>query len=78
VINLRLANYSDWGEDNGKYTYTVSRRPAEIENSLQPHFELLNELKISDKVTLNSSLFLVIGNGFFDMTVPGLILIISE
>jgi iron complex outermembrane receptor protein len=63
---LRLANYSDWGENNGKYTYTVDRRPAEIENFSQPHFELLNELKISNKVTLNSSLFLVIGNGFFD------------
>jgi len=63
---LRLANYSDWGENDGKYTYTVQRRPSEIENFSQPHFELLNELKMSDKVTFNSALFLVLGNGFFD------------
>ena len=64
--SLRTANYSDWGENGGQYTYTVERRPSEIENFSQPHFELLNELKMSDKVTLNSALFLVIGNGFFD------------
>ena len=64
--SLRTANYSDWGESGGQYTYTIERRPSEIENFSQPHFELLNELKMSDKVTLNSALFLVIGNGFFD------------
>jgi iron complex outermembrane receptor protein len=63
---LRLANYSDWGESDGKYTYTVDRRPTEIENFSQPHFELINELKISDKITFNSSLFLILGNGFFN------------
>ncbi len=64
--NLRRANYSDWGADSSGYTYTVLRRPSEIENFTQPHFELLNELKISPNVKLNSALFLVIGNGFFD------------
>ncbi len=64
--NLRKANYSDWGTDSSGYTYTVLRRPTEIENFTQPHFELLNELKINPNITLNSALFLVIGNGFFD------------
>ncbi|MCL5028843.1 MAG: TonB-dependent receptor [Bacteroidetes bacterium] len=64
--NLRRANYSDWGEDSSGYTYNVLRRPSEIENFTQPHFELLNEFKINPSVTLNSALFLVIGNGFFD------------
>lgn len=64
--NLRRANYSDWGEDSSGYTYTVLRRPSEIENFTQPHYELLNELKVSPTVTLNSALFLVIGSGFFD------------
>jgi len=64
--NLRRANYSDFGVNGNKYSYTVDRRPEEIENFSQPHFELLNEVKISDNVKFNSALFLVLGNGFFD------------
>lgn len=64
--NLRTANYSYWEADAKNYSYTLQRRPEEIENFSQPHFELLNELKLNDKVTLNSALFLVLGNGFFD------------
>lgn len=63
---LRRANYSYWESDQSDYTFTVNRRPEEIENFSQPHYELLNEIKISDNVKLNSALFLVIGNGFFD------------
>ena len=40
--------------------------PREIENFSQPHYELLNEFKLSDKLTLNTALFMVIGEGFFD------------
>ncbi|MHB1685826.1 MAG: TonB-dependent receptor [Ignavibacteriaceae bacterium] len=65
-VNLRKANYSDWGESNGAYTYTVLRRPSEIENFSQPHFELLNEYRINKNTVFNSAAFLVIGNGFFD------------
>ncbi len=63
---LRRANYSYWEAGENNYTYTLERRADEIENFSQPHFELLNEWKISDKVTLNNALFLVLGNGFFD------------
>ena len=64
--DLRRANYSDWGEDNNGYTYTVLRRPSEIENFTQPHFEVLNEYKVNDNITINSALFLVMGDGYFN------------
>jgi len=40
--------------------------PREIENFSQPHYELLNEIKLSQNLTLNNAIFLVIGDGFFD------------
>ncbi len=62
----RRANYSYWEADDKNYTYTLDRRPDEIENFSQPHFELLNEIRFNDNITLNNALFLVLGNGFFD------------
>jgi len=41
-------------------------RPEEIENFSQPHYELLHEWRLTDKLTLNNALFLVTGDGFFD------------
>lgn len=64
--NLRRANYSYWEAQNNRYTYVVNRRPEEIENFNQPHFELLNEFILNPNLKINSALFLVIGNGFFD------------
>ncbi len=53
--------------NDGKSTvYVVPRRPEEIENFSQPHFELLNEYQLNNYLTLNSALFLVLGEGFFD------------
>lgn len=65
---LRRKNYSDWGTDieADTFTYVVPRRPVELENFSQPHYELLNEYQISEKLTFNSALFLVMGEGFFD------------
>ena len=63
---LRRENLSYWEADDNQYFYKVYRKPVEIENFSQPHFELLNDLKINDNITLNSALFLVIGKGFFD------------
>ncbi len=72
--NLRKANYSYWEADplTNTYTYTVDRRPDEIENFSQPHYELLNELKLSDAATFNSAFYLVTGSGFFDYDGTGL------
>jgi len=63
---LRKANYSYWETDHNNYIYTLERRPSEIENFSQPHYELLNEYRFNDELTLNSALFLVTGDGFFD------------
>ena len=63
---LRKANYSYWEADGDKITYATQRRADEIENFSQPHFELLNEYKLNNDVSINSALFLVLGNGFFD------------
>lgn len=63
---LRKANYSYWEADENGYTYVAERRPEEIENFSQPHFELLNEYRLNEKAVFNSALFLVLGNGFFD------------
>ena len=63
---LRRKNYSYWEADKNGYTFTIPRRPEEIENFSQPHFELLNEWQINDKIKMNSALFLVLGDGFFD------------
>ncbi len=63
---LRKANYSYWEAGENGYTYTLQRRPEEIENFSQPHYELLNEFRFNDNLTLNSALFLVTGDGFFD------------
>ncbi len=62
----RKKNYSYWETDDNGYTYTLDRRTKEIENFFQPHFEILNEFQLSNTLTINSALFLVIGNGFFD------------
>lgn len=71
--NLRRTNYSDWAYDtdslnssNPALSYSVHRRNQELENFHQPHFEVLNDWKISDNVSLKSSLFYYTGTGFFD------------
>ncbi len=70
--NLRTENYSYWETDNNQYTYTVLRKPEEIENFSQPHYEILNEIKLNKSITFNSALFLVTGNGFFNYDGTGL------
>jgi len=64
--NLRRENYSYWEADENAYTYALQRRPEEIENFSQPHFELLNDWQINKNLKMNSALFLVLGDGFFD------------
>lgn len=64
--SLRKANYSYWEADENGYTFTLDRRPEEIENFSQPHFELLNEWQVNESLKFNSALFLMLGDGFFD------------
>ncbi|MBK7629397.1 MAG: TonB-dependent receptor [Ignavibacteriales bacterium] len=63
---LRKENYSYWESGENSYTYTLDRKPTEIENFSQPHFELLNEYQLNNRIKLNSAFFLVLGSGFFD------------
>ncbi len=64
--NLRKKNYSYWEASENQFTYTLERKPEEIENFSQPHYELLNEFRLNEKISLNSALFIVSGKGFFD------------
>ena len=68
--HLRRKNLAGFSySDNGDGTRSISvypRRNDEIENFSQPHIELLHEWQVSEKMTLNNSLFYVTGKGFFD------------
>ncbi len=58
---LRTKNYSYWEPG-----YFVPRRGEEIENFSQPHYEFLHEWRLTEDLTVNNTLFLVTGEGFFD------------
>lgn len=53
-------------KDRTKRKFNPIQRPEEIENFSQPHYELLHEWRLNDRLTLNNTLFLVEGEGFFD------------
>jgi iron complex outermembrane receptor protein len=55
-----------YARDAARRTKNPIRRQEEIENFSQPHYELYHELRLSDKLTLNNTFFLVTGSGFFD------------
>lgn len=65
---LRRKNYSYWEADEkqNEISYKIDRRADEIENFSQPHFEILNDYEFNEKISFNSALFLVLGDGFFD------------
>jgi iron complex outermembrane receptor protein len=62
----RRKNFNYWEAENGVYTWTSPRRKQEHEQFSQPHFEVLNEWKVSEKLTFNSAVFYVLGQGYFD------------
>ncbi len=64
--DARRKNFNYWEEANGAYTYTQDRRKQEHEQFSQPHYELLNEWRPSEKLTFNSAVFYVVGQGYFD------------
>jgi iron complex outermembrane receptor protein len=55
-----------YSHDEAVRTQNPIRRPEEIENFSQPHYELYHEWRVSDNVTVNNTFFLVTGSGFFD------------
>jgi len=62
----RRKNYSYWEVDGNNFSYALERRKDEIENFYQPHYELLNDWQLNKDIKINSALFLVVGEGFFD------------
>jgi iron complex outermembrane receptor protein len=63
---LRRMNLSYW-EDNGTaYTFASQRRAQEKEAFNQPHYELLNDWKVSETVHLHNTLFYYDSHGYFD------------
>lgn len=65
---LRRSNQNYWEYDSTLRAvgYSANRRPQEIENFSQPHYEILNDVTLSDSLTVKSSLFYYTGDGFFD------------
>lgn len=64
---LRRSNYSYFDYDSaGAVIYPTERRPQEVEGFSQPHYEILNDIFLTDKLTLKSSLFYYTGKGYFD------------
>lgn len=65
---LRRMNLSYWEFDStgNQYGYTLQRRPQEKEHFNQPHYEILNDWKISATTTLHNTLFFYDSHGWFD------------
>ncbi len=53
-------------KDRDKRKANPIARDEELENFSQPHYELFHEWRLSETLTLNNTLFLVTGDGFFD------------
>ncbi len=65
---LRRTNPNDWlyGEDGKEVVWYSPARKQETEEFSQPHYELLTDWKISDKLRLKSSLFYYTGDGYYN------------
>lgn len=65
---LRRMNLSYWEFDSTgtKYGFTVQRRPQETERFNQPHYEIINDWQVTDKIRLNNTLFFYDSHGWFD------------
>ena len=69
---LRTKNYNYWEYDeNQNLGWASETRNQEEESFSQPHFEVLNNWKINDNITFNSSLFYYTGVGYFDFSGAG-------
>lgn len=72
---LRRKNLSYWAYDetgeNVLDDWTTERIDQEIEEFSQPHYEILNDWKISDNISMKSSLFYYTGDGYYDYSGAG-------
>ncbi|MEK6572646.1 MAG: TonB-dependent receptor, partial [Bacteroidota bacterium] len=56
---------SDISDEKKRRANPIARE-EEVENFSQPHYELLHDWRLNDRLTLNNTLFFVSGEGFFD------------
>lgn len=63
---LRLENYSYWEISGDTVSYATPHKPQAIENFSQPHYELINEIKLKENIRLSNTIFYIQGDGFFD------------
>ncbi|RPI03179.1 MAG: TonB-dependent receptor, partial [Ignavibacteriae bacterium] len=73
-LKLRRSNFNYFELNNTQdsVTYASSRRPQESEQFSQPHFEFLQEWRLSPGVTLNNTIFYIQGDGYYDYDGSGL------
>ncbi len=67
-VNLRRINYNYFSLNNAgdSVSYSTLRKDRENEGFSQPHYEILNEWKISPTVKLYNTVFYIQGDGYFD------------
>jgi len=67
-VDLRRINYNyfELNATGDTVEYPTLRRSEENESFSQPHYELLNEWRISRTVKLENTFFYIEGNGYFD------------
>ncbi len=65
---LRRLNYGYWelNAAGDSVSYFTRRRTDEMEKVIQPHFEIIHELKLKPSLILNNSLFYIKGVGYWD------------
>lgn len=67
-LRRKNPSWGGWGYDESgdSISYFFDRKPQEVEEFSQPHFEILNDWHISESISLKSSLFYYQGEGYFD------------
>lgn len=72
-LSLRRKNYNYWQYDStGKnFDYASEMKKFEVEEFSSPHYEILNNYKISENIDFSSSLFYFTGQGYFDYSGDG-------
>jgi iron complex outermembrane receptor protein len=59
-------NYFELNPAEDTVSYATFRKPQEIENFSQPHYELLHDWQISKTIVLHNTIFFIQGEGYFD------------
>jgi len=72
ILRRSNYNYFELNRAQDSVTYAANRRPQESEEFSQPHFELLHEWRLSPNITLNTTIFYVQGDGYYDYDGSGL------